>query len=316
FFFFFFFFSPPSSLTQRERKKKKKGPAKFDFNLEKINDEELMNHSKEYGPQKRRYEFRDIDCFGLHECSLYGLKGTMAYFAHAEHIRQENKSIYSEEERTEVFKKLYAVFEGLNNNKQELGDYLKLAMDVGAVNIKVLELLDRCHNHMFGVPEPSLVSAAPVPGKCILMSGHDIIDVWRMLEATKDKGINVYTHGELLPSHAYPRLKKYKHFIGHFGSAWQNQVFVFVCNNNNYYCYYYLFCYKNWNGLEFKEFPGSIVMTTNCLMPPRRRYKDRLFTINAVGYEGIPHVDISNSKDMAVVIDKALSLEGFNEVKR
>lgn len=211
---------------------------------------------------------------GLYHFVLYGLKGVAAY---AEHARLNNV------ENDEVYAGFHEVLDFLFNTTGTIDELFDMAMFVGKLNFKVMELLNEA-NCKFGKPEPTKVRITPVKGKCILISGHDLADLNELLKQTEGKGINVYTHCEMLPANAYPELKKYKHLVGNFGSAWQNQQ------------------------TEFGEFPGPIVLTTNCLMKPRPSYQDRLFTMNEVGYPGIRHV---NNRDFSEVIDSALKSQGY-----
>ena len=160
-------------------------------------------------------------------------------------------------------------------------------MEVGQVNYKCMEMLDRANTETFGNPEPATVSLKVEKGPSIVVSGHDLYDLKQILEQTKDKGINVYTHGEMLPAHGYPELRKYSHLKGNFGTAWQNQQ------------------------KEFANIPAPVVFTTNCLMPPRDSYKDRVFTTEVVSYPELVH--IGDDKDFTPVIEKALELGGYTE---
>jgi hydroxylamine reductase len=161
-----------------------------------------------------------------------------------------------------------------------------MCLKCGEVNLKVMGMLDAAHTARYGDPEPTQVRIEPIAGKAILISGHDLNDLERLLEQTAGKGINVYTHGEMLPAHSYPELRKHKHLVGNYGGAWQVQR------------------------TEFEAFPGPIVMTTNCLQPPRDSYKDRVFTVGNVAYPGVRHID---DGDFTPVIDAALSADGFAE---
>lgn len=156
----------------------------------------------------------------------------------------------------------------------------------GKLSLDVLEILDKANTNYLGHPVPTTVSSKPVNGKCILVSGHDLMCLRKLLEQTEGKGVNVYTHGEMLNSHSYPEFKKYKHLVGHFGTAWQRQ------------------------GIDFKHFPGAILMTSNCLIEPRKSYKDRIFTTGPVGWTGIKTV---NPNDYTNLIAKAKECEGFND---
>ncbi len=155
---------------------------------------------------------------------------------------------------------------------------------------RVLGLLDSGHTETFGNPTPAPVKVTPIPGKCILVSGHDLFDLEQLLKQTEGTGINVFTHGEMLPAHGYPGLRKYKHLVGNYGGPWQLQKF------------------------EFAKFPGPIVMTTNCLVEPRKSYKDRIYTCNAVGWPDVPHIG-GHQKDFSKVIAQAKTMEGFVEGK-
>lgn len=162
--------------------------------------------------------------------------------------------------------------------------WLGLCLEAGAINLKAMELLDRAHTTAYGHPVPTPVRIEPVKGKCLLVSGHDLRDLHELLQQTDGLGINVYTHGEMLPAHGYPGLKKYRHLVGNYGGAWQDQ------------------------GVEFARFPGAILMTTNCLQPPQPSYKARLFTTGHVGWPGVTHVANGNFRP---VIEAALAAPGF-----
>jgi hydroxylamine reductase len=164
-------------------------------------------------------------------------------------------------------------------------EWVAMTMKCGEVNLRAMELLDEANTGTYGHPVPTPVPLGARRGKAILVSGHDLKDLASLLEQTADKGINVYTHGEMLPAHGYPGLKKHPHFYGHYGTAWQNQK------------------------KEFAAFPGAIVMTTNCLQKPAESYRDNLFTAGLVGWPGVPHVA---DRDFTPVIEKALSLKGFS----
>jgi hydroxylamine reductase len=161
-----------------------------------------------------------------------------------------------------------------------------LALKCGEINLRAMELLDAGNTGTYGHPVPTPVPLGAKKGKAILVSGHDLKDMEEILKQSEGKGISVYTHGEMLPTHAYPELKKYKHFYGHYGTAWQNQ------------------------GKEFSQFPGPIVMTTNCIQNPRADYKDSIFTTGLVGWPGVTHIA---NKDFTPVIEKALDMPGFSE---
>ncbi len=219
----------------------------------------------------------DPDIQSLQETTLYGLKGVGAYEQHARTLGHTDPMIYSY-----LFKALAA----LSDESLELGDWVALTLECGTVNLRAMEILDDANTGTFGQPVPTKVPLGHAAGKAILVSGHDLADIDAILKATDGTGISVYTHGEMLPTHAYPELKKHPQFYGHFGTAWQNQ-------------------HK-----EFAEFPGPVLMTTNCLMPPKDTYKDRVFTSGPVHFPGLPHVTRDN---FSAVVEKALAMDGFAE---
>jgi hydroxylamine reductase len=217
------------------------------------------------------------DAAGLQELLLYGVKGAAAYADHAMILGVESDEVY-------------AFFsEALNylaEEKPTVDALFGLCMKCGEVNLKVMELLDRAHTTAYGHPVPTPVRIEPVRGKAILVSGHDLKDLEKLLQQTEGKGINIYTHGEMLPAHGYPGLKKFKHLVGNYGGAWQDQ--------------------KD----EFARFPGAILMTTNCIQEPQDSYKNRIFTCGLVGWPGVKH--IANG-DFSAVIRAALAAPGFAE---
>ena len=168
-------------------------------------------------------------------------------------------------------------------------EWLALITEFGQVNYRCMALLDRANTETFGQPEPTRVNTDIKHGPFIVVSGHDLEDMRQLLEQTEGKGINIYTHSEMLPAHGYPELKKYPHLAGNFGTAWQNQQ------------------------KEFDSIPGAVVMTTNCLMPPRPSYADRVYTTSVVGYPGMTHIeeDAQGRKDFSPVIQRALELGGY-----
>jgi len=227
----------------------------------------------------------DQDLFGVLEMITYGLKGTMAYFYHAEHLEAGDEA-YGEDVRTEVYQELYRVGAYLAESGSKapsddgaLGTALGEALSLGGLNLKVMKLLDAGHNVVLGTPEPTEVLQAPPVGPAILVSGHDLALLRKLLEQSVDKGVNIYTHGEMLPAHSYPKLKKFAHLKGHFGTHWGNQQ------------------------KEFRYFPGSILMTSNCLMPPMGKYRDRIWTTGPVGFTKLPNV---LGTDFSAIIDQAL----------
>ena len=218
----------------------------------------------------------DPDILSLQHTTLYGIKGLCAYADHAQLLGQEDESIYA------------YVHEGLAamlNKDLTLNDWVGLALKCGEVNLRAMELLDIGHTTRYGHPVPTVVPLSAKKGKAILVSGHDLMDLETILKQTEGKGINVYTHGEMLPTHAYPNLKKYGHFYGHYGTAWQNQA------------------------KEFSEFPGAILMTTNCIQKPQEVYLHNIFTTGLVGWPGVRHV---SNDDFSSVIEKALEMPGYS----
>lgn len=217
-----------------------------------------------------------VDVLGLQLLCLYGLKGAAAYMEHAAVLGEMDEAVSGEYFRLMAY---------LGDEPTQTDSLLNASMEIGKLGFHALELLNKGETQTMGNPEPTLVNVNPVAGKCILVSGHDLVDLKDILEQTQGKGINVYTHGELLPAHGYPEFKKYPHLVGNFGSAWQNQQ------------------------KEFAKFPGAIVMTTNCLIDPNvGHYADRIFTRSIVGWPGVKHIE---GRDFSQVIDKALALPGF-----
>ena len=209
--------------------------------------------------------------------TITGLRGMAAYAYHAAVLGYEDETVNA------FFYKALS-FLGFD---LEMGDLLPVVLEVGEVNLKCMELLDRANTETFGNPEPTKVSLTVEKGPFIIITGHDLYDLKLLLEQTKDKGINVYTHGEMLPAHAYPLLKQYPHLKGNFGTAWQNQQ------------------------KEFDGVPAPILYTTNCLMPVKESYRDRVFTTEVVSYPQMVH--IGADKDFTPVIEKALELGGYKE---
>ncbi|MFH2119390.1 MAG: hydroxylamine reductase [Pseudomonadota bacterium] len=221
------------------------------------------------------YPAADADILSLKHTLLYGIKGLAAYADHALILGQEDDA---------VFAFLHEALASLLDAKLDLGAALGLVMKCGQVNLRAMELLDAANTGAYGHPTPVKVPLGAKKGKAILVSGHDLKDLEEVLKQTEGKGINVYTHGEMLPAHGYPGLKKYPHFYGHYGTAWQNQA------------------------KEFAAFPGAILMTTNCIQKPQESYKDGIFTSGLVAWPGVTHIADGN---YAPVIEKALALSGF-----
>ena len=257
-----------------ERLKKVKENIQFYINELKL----LVN--LEYSPLPtsvvERKALLGEDIHSLHEIIVYGLKGAAAYYDHAKILGYEDDKIITD---------FWNVLDFLNNTKATADELLAKALKTGEINFKVMQLLDEANTSTYGHPEPTQVRITPIKGKAILVSGHDLKDLEELLKQTEGKGINVYTHGEMLPCNAYPGLKKYEHLIGNYGGAWQDQQ------------------------KEFKEFPGSILMTTNCIQNPKE-YSDRIFTTGLVAWPNVKHVHRS---DFSSLIEAALKEEGFKE---
>lgn len=220
------------------------------------------------------------DIMGLRLLCLYGLKGAAAYMEHARVLGQQDSAVAAE---------FHRIMSWLSTDPSELDPLFKCAMEIGLLNFKIMEMLDLGETTAFGHPEPTQVRVTPVPGKCILVSGHDMVDLKLILEQTAGTGINVYTHGEMLPALAYPFFKQYPHLVGNYGSAWQNQQ------------------------KEFANFPGAVVMTSNCIIDPNvGDYSDRIFTRSIVGWPGVTHLE---GDDFSAVVAKALALEGFKHTE-
>ena len=218
------------------------------------------------------------DIRSLKSLILFGIRGVSAYAYHAAVLGYEDDAVYRF-----LYKALFAI--GMDDWGME--ELLPIVLEVGEVNLKCMAMLDKANTETFGHPQPTEVSLIVEKGPFIVITGHDLYDLKLLLEQTKDKGINIYTHGEMLPAHAYPELKKYPHLKGNFGNAWQNQQ------------------------KDFADLPAPVLFTTNCLMPPKASYADRVFTTEVVGYPGLKH--IGSEKDFSPVIEKALELGGFDQ---
>jgi hydroxylamine reductase len=219
----------------------------------------------------------DPDILSLQHTTQFGIKGIAAYADHAAILGQEDEAVYA------------YMQEGLAATlRKDLGlnDWLGLVLKCGEINLRTMELLDAGNTGTYGHPVPTKVPLGAKKGKAILVSGHDLKDLEELLKQTEGKGINIYTHGEMLPTHGYPGLKKYPHFYGHFGTAWQNQI------------------------REFPEFPGPILMTTNCIQRPKDVYKNNIFTCGLVGWPGVAHIA---DRNFAPLIERALAMPGFPE---
>jgi hydroxylamine reductase len=217
------------------------------------------------------------DIRSLRELLIYGIKGITAYADHARILGRTDETI-------DAF--IHEAMAKTLDTSLTADDYVNLVMKAGEINLRTMELLYEANSGAYGTPTPTKVPLGRKKGKAIVVSGHDLKDLDLLLQQTEGKGIYIYTHGEMLPTHGYPELKKYDHFYGHYGTAWQNQT------------------------KEFDELPGAILMTTNCIQRPRNSYKDRIFTTGLVGWPDVPHIA---DKDFTPVIEKALELEGFPE---
>lgn len=219
----------------------------------------------------------DPDLHSLQWLLTYGIKGVAAYTYHAYLLGKKDHKVFD------------FIYEGLAaplNKALDANAFVNLVFKCGEINIRAMELLDEGHTERYGHPTPTKVPLGHKKGKAILVSGHDLMDLEEILKQTEGKDIIVYTHGEMLPAHGYPGLKKYPHFYGHYGTAWQNQQ------------------------REFAQFPGAILMTTNCIQRPMDSYSKNIFTSGPVGYPGVPHIE---GKDFSAVINRALELPGFQE---
>lgn len=217
------------------------------------------------------------DIRSLKSLLLFGIRGIAAYAYHAMVLGYTDETV-----NRFLYKGMAAA-----GQEKTMEALLEIVMEAGAVNLKCMELLDKANTETYGIPAPTEVPLTVEKGPFIVITGHDLKDLKELLEQTEGKGINIYTHGEMLPAHAYPELKKYAHLKGNFGTAWQNQQ------------------------KEFAELPAPILFTTNCIMPPKASYADRVFTTGVVGYPQMQH--IGEEKDFTPVIEKALELGGFEE---
>lgn len=241
--------------------------------------EELIQQGENVG--LKSYPGDDPDIMSLKHTVLFGIKGVSAYTDHAQILGQEDESVYA------------FVHEGLaaiQRDDLSLEQWVEMALKCGGAAVKAMELLDKGNTETYGHPVPTQVPLGHKKGKAILVSGHDLKDLEELLKQTEGTGITIYTHGEMLPTHGYPKLKQYRHFYGHYGTAWQNQI------------------------KEFPNFPGAILMTTNCIQRPKSEYKDYIFTCGMVGWPDVPHISDQNFKQ---VIDRAMELPGFeNDVDK
>jgi hydroxylamine reductase len=236
----------------------------------------LIQQGREIGIEKRRDRLGE-DVTGLQELITCGLKGAAAYADHAQILGYQDDGIYAS---------FHEVLDFLSGEPEDVDALLAAALKAGELNLRVMALLDSAHTSTYGHPVPTPVRLTPLAGKAIVVSGHDLKDLEELLKQSEGKGVNVYTHGEMLPAHGYPGLKKYQHLVGNFGGAWQEQH------------------------RDFDEFPGAILMTTNCLQKPKDSYQDRIFTSGLVAWPGVAHI---SDRNFAPVIEAALAAEGFKE---
>ncbi|MBF7996121.1 hydroxylamine reductase [Rahnella laticis] len=245
--------------------------------LELVSDNlnDLQQQAQQFALNGDKAQIGD-DIHGLRMLCLYGLKGAAAYMEHAHVLGQSDTAIYAEYHRLMAW---------LGTQPSDMGVLLENAMAIGKMNFGVMAILDKGETDAYGHPRPTSVNVRPLAGKAILISGHDLKDLQMLLEQTAGTGINIYTHGEMLPAHGYPELKKFPHLAGNYGSGWQNQQ------------------------VEFAKFPGPVVMTSNCIIDPNvGNYGDRIWTRSIVGWPGVQHLE---GEDFAPVISQALQLAGF-----
>ncbi|UCQ12489.1 hydroxylamine reductase [Edwardsiella tarda] len=235
----------------------------------------LRQQAAAFALNSDRAEIGD-DIHGLRMLNLYGLKGAAAYLEHAHVLGQHSEAIYAD---------YHHYMAWLGTQPRDMETLLNNAMGIGKMNFAIMAMLDKGSTDAYGDPTPTQVNVRPVAGKCILISGHDLKDLQMLLEQTDGLGINVYTHGEMLPAHGYPELRKYRHLVGNYGSGWQNQQ------------------------QEFARFPGPILMTSNCIIDPNvGNYSDRIWTRSIVGWPGVRHLE---GDDFSQVIAQAQVCDGF-----
>lgn len=216
---------------------------------------------------------KNEDIASLQDTLLIGLKGIASYAWHA-------RELGASDDQVDAFF-AEGLFSTLTNVNFDLESMVGLVLKAGEMNLRVMEMLDRAHVERFGAPEPTRVQVGTKAGPGILITGHDLLDLYELLKQSQGKGVNIYTHGEMLPALAYPELKKFPHLVGNYGTAWQNQR------------------------REFEEFSGAILGTTNCVLLPKDSYRDRMFTCGVAHLPGVTHID---NRDFTAVIDKALAL--------
>lgn len=257
----------------------KEYPEEATYNLSETK-EEMLKDSKRAGIMFDQN--LDADIRSLRQTIVYGLKGISAYGHQARCL-----GYYDNQVDNFYFRGL----ECTTNENLTVEELIQMTMRTGDMSVAIMKKLDEANTNTYSNPTPQKVNINIKKGPFIIVSGHDLRDLDMLLEQTKGKGVNIYTHGEMIPSHGYPELKKYEHLIGNYGGAWQNQQ------------------------KEFDGIPGCILMTTNCLMKPRETYKDRIFTTSVVGWDGVKYIpsDKDGHKDFTEIIEKALELDGFTE---
>ncbi|HIJ60917.1 MAG TPA: hydroxylamine reductase [Nitrospirae bacterium] len=268
-------------LREKMKETVKKAGAKVDFATDAVSfmpepsKEKMVSQGEKYNIKATSSSNEDIA--SLQNILMYGIKGVAAYADHAQILGQENDKVYAF---------IHEALSVLTDDTLPLEKWIDLVLKCGEINLRTMELLDAGNTGAYGHPVPTKVPLGHKKGKAILVSGHDLKDLEELLKQTENKGIYIYTHGEMLPAHAYPQLKRYAHLYGHYGTAWQNQ-------------------HK-----EFANFPGAILMTTNCIQKPNDDYKDSIFTSGIVGWPGVIHI---KNRDFSPVIEKALTMPGFTE---
>jgi hydroxylamine reductase len=242
------------------------------------NDEEVLLKSKDF----KLISGEDDDIKSLKEILLYGIKGISAYAKHAYEMGYSDNQIF------EFIQKALIVI----SKENSVDELINLIMECGSKGVKTMELLDKAHVTSFGIPEATKVNTKVGKNPGILISGHDLKDLHQLLEQTKNSGVDVYTHCEMLPAHAYPKFKGYENFIGNYGNSWWKQ------------------------NEEFEKFNGPILMTTNCITPPKNSYKERLYTTGVAGFEGVKHIKSENGKkDFSQIIEHAKKCSSPTQLK-
>ena len=257
-------------------------PARIDEFIARAEAEKAkLGGAEDFKPQNLFHG--ETDTVSLRATLLFGMRGMAAYAWHAHVLGKDDPDVTAW-----LFKGMRAIGE-----EHSLDEWLSLIIEFGQVNLKCMALLDEANTSTYGHPEPTKVSLKVEKGPFIVVTGHDLLDLKHLLEQTEGKGINIYTHGEMLPAHAYPELKKYPHLKGNYGTAWQNQQ------------------------KEFDNLPAPILYTTNCIMTPRESYAGNVFTTSVVGFPGMKHItEQDGRKDFTPVIEKALELGGWDEAKQ